>query len=262
MTLADRTIARLRAEHDTLLGAIDGLPAERLEGPSGASDWTVAAVLSHLGSGAEIAAAGYRSAFLGEGDQPGDAFNRGVWDLWDAKSPAAQAADFPAADEATVAILEGLDAGQRESLRFQLGFMPAPLSVAGAAALRLNEVALHSWDVRVALDPKAELAEETAAVLLEHFCGELGVLPKFIGKPQEATGPVALAVGDTGAGVLLSDTVEVVETVAEPTARFEGPVEAFIRLLAGRLGPAYVPAGLSVTGNIDLATLRRVFPGF
>jgi uncharacterized protein (TIGR03083 family) len=262
VTLADRTIARLRAEHDTLTGVIAGLTGEQLAAQSGAADWSVAAVLSHLGSGAEIAAAGYRAAFQGVGDGPGDAFNRGVWDVWNAKTPAAQAADFPGSDETCVAILESLDAGQRESLRLKLGFLPVPLTVAGAGGMRLHEAAQHGWDVRVAFDPKAGLDEETAGVLLEHFWGELAMLPKMVGKPVAGAEPVVMAIGDTGAGLVLSDGVEVVETVSEPTARFDGPVEAFVRLVGGRLGPAYVPDGLSVSGNIDLTTLQRVFPGF
>jgi hypothetical protein len=40
------------------------------------------------------------------------------------------------------------------------------------------------------------------------------------------------------------------------------PAEAFLRLLSGRLGADDTQAGVSVTGPIDLAQLRTVFPGF
>jgi hypothetical protein len=177
-------------------------------------------------------------------------------------SPREQADGFPASDEACVAILEGLDSAQRDSLQLELGFVPFPLSVAAAAGFRLHEVAQHGWDVRVAFDEKAGLDEATADVLLRHFWGELALLPKVAGKPQEVTEPVAMTIGDTGAGLLIGDSVEVVETVLEPTARFDGPVEAFIRLVAGRLRVPHIPAELAVSGNIDLVTLQRVFPGF
>lgn len=262
MTLADRTIAQLRAEHETLTGTIAGLSDEQLNADSGAAEWSVATVLSHLGSGAEIAATDYRHAFLGEGAGSGDGFNQSVWDRWNALTPRAQADGFPGSDEACVAILESLDAGQRESMQLKLGFLPFPLSVAAAAAFRLHEVVQHSWDVRVAFDPAAGLDEKSAAVLLEHFWGEMSFLIKVAGKAPEGREPVALAIADTGAGLLISDSVEVVQTVSEPTARFDGPVEAFVRLVAGRLGPAYVPKGLSISGNTDLATLQSVFPGF
>ena len=50
--------------------------------------------------------------------------------------------------------------------------------------------------------------------------------------------------------------------VDQPTASFTGPLEAAIRLIAGRLGPAYTPTDLTVTGNVTLEDLRTVFPGF
>lgn len=46
------------------------------------------------------------------------------------------------------------------------------------------------------------------------------------------------------------------------TATFTGQVEAALRLIAGRLGPAHTAAGVQVTGNVTLARLREVFPGF
>ena len=53
-TLADRTIQALRAEHDALSPLVAGLTDDQLRAASGAGDWPVAQVLSHLGSGAEI----------------------------------------------------------------------------------------------------------------------------------------------------------------------------------------------------------------
>ena len=35
--------------------------------------------------------------------------------------------------------------------------------------MRLNEQALHGWDVEVGLDPAAGLTDATAALLAEHF---------------------------------------------------------------------------------------------
>src|SRR6476619_1912809 len=54
MTLADRTIAVLRASHDAVAALVPDLSDEQLRGPSGAAEWPLAQVLSHLGSGAEI----------------------------------------------------------------------------------------------------------------------------------------------------------------------------------------------------------------
>lgn len=75
-SLADRTIAALRAEHDATATLARDLTDEQLTGPSGADAWTVANVLSHLGSGAVITLVGLRSA-LGA-PAPEDGFNQSV----------------------------------------------------------------------------------------------------------------------------------------------------------------------------------------
>jgi hypothetical protein len=92
-TLADRTIAALRRTHDDLASLVPTFTEAQLTGPSGASEWSVAQVLSHLGSGAEIATAGYRSA-IDETPPPEQDFNQGIWDRWNAMTPQQQAADF------------------------------------------------------------------------------------------------------------------------------------------------------------------------
>ena len=47
--------------------------------------------------------------------------------------------------------------------------------------MRLNESALHSWDVRVAFDPSAAIPADVAAVLAEHLAGGLGFMASFMG---------------------------------------------------------------------------------
>src|SRR5688572_17855196 len=106
-TLAGRTIAALRSEHDTLAGMVPALSAEQLTGPSGASEWTVADVLSHLGSGAEITLAAFRVS-VGEIGALAPDFNQSVWDRWNALSPQDQAAGWARSDAALVTALEAV----------------------------------------------------------------------------------------------------------------------------------------------------------
>ena len=47
-------IEALHKSHDHLVALLDGMEPGRLTGPSYCDDWTIAQVLSHLGSGAEI----------------------------------------------------------------------------------------------------------------------------------------------------------------------------------------------------------------
>ena len=95
---ADRTIDALRTGHDELAAQVRGFTTDDLTRTSGASDWAVAQVLSHLGSGAEITLASLEGALSGEG-APQQEFNKSVWARWDALSPAEQARDFETANE-------------------------------------------------------------------------------------------------------------------------------------------------------------------
>nr|WP_221377366.1 maleylpyruvate isomerase family mycothiol-dependent enzyme [Actinoplanes polyasparticus] len=256
-TLAARTIAALRAEHDGLLA----FTAEHLTDTSGASDWTVAQVFSHLGSGAEIALAAFR-AELGEAEKPGPDFNQSVWDRWNALSPDAQAAGWRESDNRFVAALEALTPEQHETVQINPGFLPQPIPLASFAGLRLNEVAHHSWDIRVAADPAAGLTAESTPLLAEHLSGGLSFLLGFIAKPDALTEPAVVEVAGSPYRVVIGDDTRLTTDATPATATFDGPLEAALRLLSGRLGPDHTPAGLQVTGNVTLDQLRTAFPGF
>jgi uncharacterized protein (TIGR03083 family) len=258
-SLADRTIADLRNLHDELAALVPTLTEAQLNGPSGASDWTVAQVLSHLGSGAEISLATYQ-AILADEPAPGSEFNQGVWDRWNAMDPRDQAAGYLEHDAKLVEAVEALTPEQRENLKLKVGYLPAPIGVATFTGMRLNEVVLHSWDVRVGIDPDATLSQESAEVLAEQFSGEMGILLGFLGKADTLAEPAVVDVN--GYGLVISEGVRLSPTAEEATADFAGPLEAFVRLIGGRLTPTRTPAAVSVSGNVSLDDLRRVFPGF
>ncbi len=64
------------------------------------------------------------------------------------------------------------------------------------------------------------------------------------------------------AGSSSTDAVSVTTDLSDATATFEGPVEAAVRLLSGRLKPEFTAEGVQVTGNVSLDDLRKVFPGY
>ncbi len=258
-SLADQTIAALRHLHDEFAELVPSLTHDQLTGPSGASDWTVAQVLSHLGSGAEIGLATYRTA-LEAAPEPEPDFNQSVWDRWDAMSPEDQASNFLNSDATLVGTIEALTPDQRENLEIKLAFLPNPLSVATIAGMRLNEVALHGWDVRVALDANAALSEGTAGVLAQQLSGSMDFMLGFIGKADKLT--QATIVEAHGYGLVIDDTVNLAAKAEHPTATFEGPIESLVRLISGRLSDAHTPATVKVEGNVSLDDLRLVFPGF
>ncbi|MDT4990784.1 MAG: hypothetical protein QOH97_676 [Actinoplanes sp.] len=260
--LADQVIAALRSGHDDLGAYAGKLDESGLTGPSGATEWDVSHVLSHLGSGAEISLATLEQAITGGGALPGG-FNQGVWDRWNAMGPVEHRDSFLAANERLVERYESLDRAARDELRIDLGFLPAPVSVAAAGQLRLSEFTLHTWDVKVGAEPGTTLASPAVPLLQD----ALVPLLRWIAKPETLPGrPVHLAVelsDPPGAyGLLLGDSVALGDRPEVADGVLTAPAEAWLRLLTGRLAAAYTPAPVQISGPVTLDDLRRVFPGF
>ena len=143
---------------------VAGLDEEALGRPSMCTDWTVAQVLSHLGSGAEIGRETLGAAADGR-DPAVDV--EAVWARWNAMAPRQMATEFAISDRRLVETFEALDDAQLSGLRLSLPFLAEPIDIATVAAFRLNEHALHSWDVVAAIDHGAELAPDAAALLVD-----------------------------------------------------------------------------------------------
>jgi uncharacterized protein (TIGR03083 family) len=254
--LVDRTITAIRAEYDTLAGLVRTLTDDQLATTSGAAEWTVAQALSHLGSGAEIGRAPIARA---AGETVAAEDNQTIWARWDSSEPRAQAEGFLEHNSRWLDTVEALTPEQRTSLTVDLGFLPEPVPLLTAVGMRLSEVANHSWDVRVAFDPHAEVNANSAEVLIDLLAGPVGFMLNFLAKPAELTNPVSVAI--PGAGLVIDDAVTVADHLESPSATFNGPAEAFIRLVTGRLKAPY-DKNVTVEGNITLDDLRRVFPGF
>lgn len=169
---ADTAIQALRAVHDDLVARVSGYTDVDLLRPSGAAEWTVAQVLSHVGSGAEIARAGLEAAQAGS-PPPEQSFYQSVWDRWNAMTPREQADGCISSDAALVEGYEALDGASRNGLRLELPFLPEPVGLDLQAALRLNESTLHGWDVAVADDTVATLNPTAVPVLVSALTGPL-----------------------------------------------------------------------------------------
>jgi uncharacterized protein (TIGR03083 family) len=250
-----QAVAALRASHNRLKAILTDLPADRLTSRAYPSEWSIAQVASHLGSGAEIGANQFEAGLAGATEAPNDR-NQRIWDTWNAKSPQDQAADAVVSDAALVGQLEGLDPSLRASIRFPLWWGQGDLL--DFAASRLSEHAVHTWDIAVALDPTATIAPEAVPVVLTRVPALVGFVAKAAGRAARIH--------------LVTDAGEFVLTLGDPssfapwdggpeTARVELPAEALLRLFYGRLDPGHTPAGVTSTG-IDLDELRATFPGF
>src|SRR4051794_41870797 len=110
-TLADETIGADHRTFERLARLVGTLTDDQLTQPSGASEWTVAQVLSHLGSGAEITLDTLRAAQAGV-DRAPDA-NAAGWGRWNAKSPRGQAARHVRGRRGLVHALAGLEPAAR-----------------------------------------------------------------------------------------------------------------------------------------------------
>jgi uncharacterized protein (TIGR03083 family) len=257
--LLDASIAAIRTNHDQLTELVKTASPDDLRRTSGATEWSVADVLSHLGSGSELWLVRLQAAI--DGVEVGEVDNHAVWDRWNAMSPEEQASGFVDAQGALVSTLESLDADQRRELSVDLGFMPAPSPLAHFVGMRLVEVANHAWDARAGLDPEAGIEPTAAALALEHLAGDLSFMLGFSTKPDLLDEP-ALVAAD-GFALRIDDAVSVqVGAVEDATATFSGPQESLVRLLSGRLRPERTSTSVEVTGNVTLDALRSVFPGY
>jgi uncharacterized protein (TIGR03083 family) len=255
-TSPDPWIAALRRSHDRLQSLVGPLDARQLQQRSYASEWSIAQVLSHLGSQAEIFGLFLEAGLSGQ-DPPGrDEFGP-IWNAWNARDPQAQASDALRADEATLDRFESLDAGQRDQLRLHAFGMD--LDTTGLARMRVSEHAVHTWDVAVALDPSATVAPDAVALLID----TVGQLAAWTAKPDgkqrrmrvTTTGPERhFTLETTGEAVTLTPSDD-----AGSLPELRLPAEAFVRLVYGRLDPAHTPA--VEASDVDLDELRQLFPG-
>ena len=152
--------------------------------------------------------------------------------------------------------IESVDGQSREQFEFVLG--PINTDFVGFAELRLNELAVHLWDIEVALDAKATLHSEAVPYVVDN----LGLIGAYTAKPTGASRVIVVETTDpsrTFRVELEPDKVhfEPTDTAADPDLKLTA--EAFIRLLYGRLDPTHTPP---FDGDAEaLGQLREVYPG-
>jgi uncharacterized protein (TIGR03083 family) len=245
-------IAALRASHDLLHSTVATLTADEVRAAAYPSEWSIAQVLSHLGSGAEIM---MLAVDVAPGSVPRESYPP-IWDAWNAKDADAQVADGLARDRALVARIESL-AGDAAA-RYQV--WSGEVDITGLAASRLFEHAVHTWDVLVAVKPGATLAQDAVELMLPG----LGRLVGFAAKPHAFSGRIHVTTVDPSDEYLLtlgeaSSWSTWDGGTADATLRL--PAEALVRLVYGRMDAGNTPVGVEAEG-IGLDDLRACFPGF
>jgi uncharacterized protein (TIGR03083 family) len=247
-------LAALRSSVEHLAELVTGRDESGLVAPSYDTEWKVADVLSHIGSGAVIMQRRLEDSAAGRAT-PAE-FAPAVWDEWNAKSPLDQRDSALAADRAFLAAADALTVEQRRSVSMPMG--PMALDFDTFIAMRLNEHALHTWDIEVMDDSAAVVGEEQGAQMVDR----LEVIARFTAKPTGSDRKVAVRTSDPERLFTIVLSPERVDLVSgsKGDADLEMPAESFARLIYGRLDADHTPP--SVKGPAEaLDELRSVYPG-
>jgi uncharacterized protein (TIGR03083 family) len=251
-------IVVLRRSQDRLAALVQPLGLEQLEGPSMASEWSIAQVLSHLGSQAEIFGLILDAGLEGR-PPPGPEDFPPVWDAWNARSATAQATDSLAVNEAFVSRVEGLSPEALDEISLPMFGMQ--IDARRLLQMRLGEHALHSWDVAASLDPAAQVPSDAVELLIDSLPEMAARAGKAVGGPAR----VRIVSSEPSRDLLLAVGTEDVQLgpwdQGEADAVVHIPSEALLRLVYGRLDSDHAPPVEIEGDGIDLDRLRQVFPG-
>lgn len=262
-------VSALKREYTTLANDIDAQPSSFVEQDSFCTNWKNYQVISHLGSGSELFQKTLETALDGK-EAVGDETRKAVWGYFDGLAPQAVYPEFKDRLGKLFAYLDALPAEKQDAIVPTFaGALPLPK----ALLTRLNEVALHVWDIQVKQDPALVLNEDSARLLLPMVIDRLPNRAKKDG--LDTLGGKALAFdiqngtphqftlspGDERGSVengLASDAAVTVQMSSE----------GFQRLVSGRLPIAQaVSSGQarlsSADGNTEQASaLNEIFPGY
>jgi uncharacterized protein (TIGR03083 family) len=248
-------IATLRGAHEDLIRFSEALGDDQLRARSGSSEWNVAAVLSHLGSAAEI---GLNTVTTGKADMDGAP---AIWARWNSMTPNEQTEEFAVASRRLSDALEALTDDQLSGPRIDMGFLPTPVNVHFYTSMRLGEMGLHGWDVHVPFDGAATVRADVVPYVLD----QLPMFAGFFGKPADCTGELSVRTTAPDREYRLDlreDGVHLAREESVAPNKLTLPGESFLRLTSGRLDPDHTPTAVTIEGAISLDDLRRAFPGY
>lgn len=166
------------------------------------------------------------------------------------------------------AVFDRLEAATPEALARTVTVPAGTLTLAQVAGQRLSELALHSWDIRSAADPRAALAPATVPLLLDGVLASVGRLAgNRVPADRTLTYRLELA-GEAGGPVTVTLAGGQASAQRGAPERADAtlylPAEAAIRLLWGRLAleRALAAGTVSVEGDRAAALLLgEIFRG-
>ena len=261
MAALDPWLPALHRSHRRLADVVTPLSDEEVSGQSYDDEWSIAQVLSHLGSGAEIFGL-FISAGLDGTPVPGPEAFGPIWERWNAKSPSDQSADALTADRAFLDRLDALDDAQGRA--WHLDMFGIDRDLVTVLQMRLGEHVLHTWDVAVTVDHDDTLPVDAVDLLIDVVDQMVERVAKPPAEPvrlrvttHQPDRQFVLTLGDSGGQLADLDASD----TSSEGPKLDLPAESLIRLVYGRLDPDHTPGSVTAEG-IELDILRRVFPGF
>ena len=273
----EETIALLRSESDALADFLAGLDDEGWGRQSACDAWTVADAAAHIAQGSQGASQALTRAREGES---GPAEGQRLLDAGDrASEPTAERAiAFRTGKEAADllrAYRESSDQLVRTALELQPGDWEKPsfhrrgiIPVHENVTRRIQEIAIHGWDIRSAFDPASEISEAGAREIATVAHRWLGVC--FV--PLEGGANARFRFDVSGPNAFQEDVVlEGNEFRIEPAGNFSPDVtfrantSAYVLLVYGRLdiSSGSTPVQLDIDGPLETALLfTRSFQGY
>lgn len=259
-------VGALRDEYEVIDGYLAALHPERWHGPTACSDWRITNLVSHLGSGAEIHLLTMRE-YVDAGEPVTQEIRQGIWGHFDSLAPEPLHAAFRDRNQRYLDYAAQLSPEQQQR---RVKMFAGELPPANYAQFRLQEVTLHSWDLRVALDPTARLLPRSVRVNFRLMRGNLARRANADARAAlngtvyaiDVYGPVVESFGLR----VNADAVELLDTApTDARARLRLPAEAYLRLGSGRLPleQAEAAGDVAIEGDRALGLrLNALYPGF
>lgn len=259
----DTCDARLTAMHSVsrrLGSTVGGLSGEQLLSPSFADGWSLAQVLVHLGTGAQLCTAAVRRGLTGDLTRPSREEIADVSEQWISLRPTAQRDAWQEAESGLLRLLDSLDAGVRASVT--VPYFTGPVGFTDFTGYWLSEQSVHTWDVAVGLDGTATIPAPEVALLWDRI--DMVASRSRDGDTLTRLGPRQIAVELTDPERLLclslgSELHILPCEGAGPSGAVSGSAEAVLRLVYGRNRPQ---DGVSARDGVTLDDLRALFPGY
>ncbi|MDE3076509.1 MAG: maleylpyruvate isomerase family mycothiol-dependent enzyme [Chloroflexota bacterium] len=245
-------------EYERLSAYLGQLDADGWQETSYCADWPVLRVISHLSSSAVINGGRLAAWFQGRPPMAREEFPK-LWAHYDSLTAEQMLPEFRQATDEYFKVFDALteDHGATEVEGF-MGKQPANRYIMG----RLNEMALHAWDVYVGRDRRARLTQETVGLLLpvqRAVSLDRQRAEKLAGKKVQfrTVGPSDSLVLDlTGEQPALTHGEG-----ASPDVSLELPAEEFCRLMYGRQFVPGTRSGMILRAGSpdDQSALLRAF---